>query len=90
MPYKKTHPGLDQVLTDEALDEFINGVPLALEEPPPRVWPNVILAALVGAALGIVAGFSIARAADWRAAVLAVVVLGGVAVAVVWSERRGR
>lgn len=42
MPYKKTHPGLDEAMSQEALDRFMAGA-TEWEEAPPRPWPLALV-----------------------------------------------
>ena len=61
MPYKKTHPGLDEAMSDEALDRFMAGAPSELVEPPPRSpWPLVATVATVVFTVGLVMGILLA------------------------------
>lgn len=41
MPYKKTHPGLDETMSQEALDRFMAGAPTEMVEAPRQAWPTV-------------------------------------------------
>lgn len=90
MPYRKTHPGLDQVMTDEALDAFIDGVPLALEEPPVlRLWPAVLLAALSAAGIGLIVGLALGPyVVFWPCAGVVVGVTAGAIAYVLWAQRQ--
>lgn len=59
MAYKKTHPGLDQVVTDEAIEAFTAGTePTLIEAPERRRWPVTVLTVVVTAAAGILTGFA--------------------------------
>lgn len=62
MPYKKSHPGLDEAMSQVKLDEFMAGAPTRFEEPPVRRWPTVVLVAAVAFTAAVVTG---ALAAGW-------------------------
>lgn len=87
MPYRRSHPGLDQVLDVEALDAFIDSVPLALEEPPPRLWPTVLAVAASASAVGFLAGIAAAGYVSfWLALAVILILTAGCAVAAVVDQ----
>jgi hypothetical protein len=86
--YKKTHPGLDEVLTDEALDAFIWGPYDDLEGPPVRLWPRFLTVAAVCLTTGVVAGVLVAPFVTWVHVVLTVSAVAVAAVSVVVIEHR--
>jgi hypothetical protein len=87
VPYRKFHPGLDAVITDEQLDAFIDGIPLALEEPPVRIWPVVLTAAAVGTAVGFLTGIVAAGYLNLAQACAALLAVACAVAAVVWYEQ---
>ena len=61
MPTKKTHPGLDEVVTDAEVDRFITGdTEPTFIEAPERRWPVTAFGAVVAATVGVLAGFAVA------------------------------
>lgn len=56
---KKLPPGLDEVVTEADLDRFMTGDPV-FAEAPERTWPAVVLAVIVAATVGVVAGVLVA------------------------------
>lgn len=59
MAFSKPEPGLDEVLTEEALDHWADSPPM-MEEAPVRVWPSVMIASALCIPVGIVAGILVA------------------------------
>lgn len=88
MAYKKTHPGLDQVLTDEALRSFMQSP--SVDGVPERRWPTVVLVALAANTVGLVVGKAVAPTVSWVQVALIVVAVVSGAVAFGWHEHQLR
>lgn len=59
MAYRKSYPGLDEVVTDEAIEAFTAGTePVLVEPPEQRRWPVTVLTMVVTAAAGVLTGFA--------------------------------
>jgi hypothetical protein len=88
MPYKKTHPGLDEVLTDEALRAFME--PPTVDGVPERRWPVFVLIAVAANTIGLIVGKTIAPTVSWAQLALLVVAVASGAAAFGWHEHQLR
>ena len=84
---RRSQPGLDEVVSDEALDEFARFAPEVVEAPPRRVPVEVSLVTL-GALAGAIAGLLAGRVLTGAGVTVAVVVLGAMSVTVAVLELR--
>ena len=82
------HPGLDEVMSDDTLDAFTGGHPPVLEEPPPRMWPTVLLSASAASVVSVVIGILIADFVTVLHVLFVVTCIITAVAAVVWIELR--
>jgi hypothetical protein len=89
MAQKKPEPGLDQVLTDEAIDEFVARNELKVErEPVRRLWPVVCAVASGAWTFGVSAGIVVADSQLLSAMMLVISALVTAIATVVFFEAR--
>ena len=87
MAFPKPEPGLDETLTEQAMDDWVDDPPPVMKEPPVRVWPSVVIAIALCIPSGVIMGIAVADYVTVLQALFVTCVLATAATAVILIDR---
>lgn len=90
MAYQKPEPGLDKVVSDEAVDDYFRRIPLEMTEAPRRMWPTVLVALALCSTFSTVIGIVVRGGSQvtWLQVMFVACAIVTACAAVAWIESR--
>lgn len=90
MPVKKTHPGLDEAMSDEALEAFMDGAPTWVTEPARSLWPVTAYVSILALTVGLILGILLADLVTALDVIAVAVVTAGAVTVLLRLDQPGR